>query len=218
MGISTATKGVAGTALGDVVILDEHPIWVDALERILSEGGIRVVGKATDPETALQLVCSQQPDALLAPLALASSEMDALELLGRARERRPGLLLVVFASHDDGFHLSAAASARADAYLAKTAAAAQVLETVRACLGGERRTADNGHAPIPALTQRELEIVTLAARGYTNAQIAERLWITRWTVKYHLANAYKKLGVSNRTQAARRLFERRLSGHAPCSV
>jgi len=68
-----------------------------------------------------------------------------------------------------------------------------------------------------ALTQRELEIVTLAARGYTNSQIAERLWITRWTVKYHLANAYKKLGVSNRTQAARQLFERRLSGHAPCS-
>ena len=203
---------------GDVVILDEHPIWVDALEKILSDAGIRVVGKATTPETALQLVCSKQPDALLAPLVLDNSEMEALELLGRARERRPGLLLVVFASHDSGFHLSAAASARAEAYLPKTVPAAKVVETVRACLRGERRPAKNGDVAHPALTRRELEIVTLAARGHTNAQIAERLWITRWTVKYHLANAYKKLGVSNRTQAARRLFERRLSGRPPCSA
>ena len=57
-----------------------------------------------------------------------------------------------------------------------------------------------------------------AARGYTNTQIAERLWVTRWTVKYHLTNAYKKLGVSNRTQAAGRLSERRLSGRPPCAV
>jgi DNA-binding NarL/FixJ family response regulator len=204
--------------LGEVVVLDEHPIWIDALEMILAKGGIRVVGKATDPATALELVCSKEPDALIAPLVLGNSEMEALELLGRARERRPRLRLIVFASHDDGFQLSAATSVGADAYLPKTVTAVKVLETVRACLEGEHRPAPCAEAVAsPALTRRELEIVTLAARGYTNSQIAERLWVTRWTVKYHLANAYKKLGVSNRTQAARRLFERRLSGHAPCS-
>ncbi len=218
MGSAAANTRRAERTLGEVVILDEHPIWVDAIERILSESGIRVVGKAVSPETALELVRSKQPDALIAPLVLANSEMEALELLGRARERRPGLRLIVFASDDNGFHLSAAASARAEAYLPKASSAAKVVETVRACLKGERRPVANGEVAVPALTQRELEIVTLAARGYTNAQIAERLWITRWTVKYHLANAYKKLGVSNRTQAARRLFERRLSGRAPCSA
>jgi len=214
---ATANKRRAERALGEVVILDEHPIWVNALETILSGGGVRVVGTTTSPKRALELVCSKQPDALIAPLVLANSEMEALELLGRARERRPGLRLVVIASYDNGFHLSAAASAQADAYLPRTVSAAEVVDTVRACLVGESRPAIGGEVATPSLTQRELEIVTLAARGYTNAQIAERLWITRWTVKYHLANAYKKLGVSNRTQAARRLFERRLSGHAPCS-
>ena len=63
----------------------------------------------------------------------------------------------------------------------------------------------------PALTARELEIVHLVARGYTNAQIAQRLWVTKWTVKFHLVNAYRKLGVSNRTQAARYLFDHGLS-------
>jgi DNA-binding CsgD family transcriptional regulator len=65
--------------------------------------------------------------------------------------------------------------------------------------------------PPPALTARELEIVHLVARGYTNVQIAQRLWVTKWTVKFHLANAYRKLGVSNRTQAARYLFDHGLS-------
>jgi DNA-binding NarL/FixJ family response regulator len=200
------------------VILDEHPIWVAALETILTGAGIRVAGKTTSAQAALELVCSKQPDALIAPLELADSEMEALELLGRARERRPGLRLIVFASRDDTFHLSAAASVQAEAYLAKTVSAAKLVETVSACLSGEQGPAVNGDVAGPALTQRELEIVSLAARGYTNAQIAQRLWVTRWTVKYHLANAYKKLGVTNRTQAARRLFERRLSGHAPCSA
>lgn len=200
------------------MILDEHPIWVEALETILTEAGIRVAGKTTSPQAALDLVCSKQPDALIAPLGLDGSEMEALELLGRARERRPGLRLVVLAPHDDGFHRSAAASVRADAYLPKTVSAATLVETVGACLSGEQSPAANGDADGPALTQRELEIVSLAAQGYTNAQIAQRLWVTRWTVKYHLQNAYKKLGVTNRTQAARRLFERRLSGSAPCSL
>ena len=144
--------------------------------------------------------------------------MEAVELFGRARERRPGLRLVVFAAQDDGFNLSAARSARADAYLPKTASAATVVETVLACLSGESRPVVAGDGVCPALTHRELEIVSLAARGYTNEQIAQRLWVTRWTVKYHLANAYKKLGVTNRTQAARRLSERRLSGREPCSA
>jgi DNA-binding NarL/FixJ family response regulator len=216
--IATPEKPGARGALGEVVILDEHPIWVEAVETILSEAGIRVVGKTTSAEEALALVCSEQPDVLIAPLELANSELEALELLGRARERRRGLRLVVFASRDDGFHLSAAASVRAEAYLPTTVTAAKVVETVKACLSGERSPALNGDVASPALTQRELEIVSLAARGYTNAQIAQRLWVTRWTVKYHLANAYKKLGVTNRTQAARRLFERRLSGRSPCSA
>ena len=201
-----------------VVILDEHPIWVDALEGILVEAGVPVIGTATSAAAALELISSNDVDALLAPVVLESSEMEAVELFGRARERRPGLRLVAFAASDNGFSLSAAQSARADAYLPKTASAETVVETVRACLTGERRPVVCNDAAGPALTMRELEIVSLAARGYTNAQIAQRLWVTRWTVKYHLANAYKKLGVTNRTQAARRLAERRVSGRSPCSA
>jgi DNA-binding NarL/FixJ family response regulator len=219
VGVRTTIReaGDRATALGEVVLVDEHPIWLDALEAILSANGIRVVGKATTPEAALGLVCSEQPGVLIASLDLPSSEMDGVELLRRARERSPEIRIVSFASHDDAFSLSAAVSAGADAYLPKTAAAPEVMETVRECLLGEGRAAStreplgNGEQTKPALTGRELEIITLAARGYTNAQIAQRLWVTQSTVKFHLVNAYRKLGVSNRTQAARYLFEQRLS-------
>ena len=217
MGIITLEQRPIREA-AEVVILDEHPIWLAALETILAEAGIHVIGTATSAETALELVCSLQPDALIAPLVLGDSEMEAVELFGRARERRPGLRLVAFAAHDDEYNLSAARSARADAYLPKSVSAATVVETVQACLSGESRLVIAEDATSPALTHRELEIVSLAARGYTNTQIAQRLWVTRWTVKYHLTNAYKKLGVANRTQAARRLSEGRRSGRAPCSM
>lgn len=204
---------------GEVVLLDEHPIWLDALETVLSSNGMRVIGKTTSPEAALDLVGSEQPDAIVASIELPSSEMGGLEFVRRARRQSPDLRIVAFSTFDDELHLSVAASAGADAYLPKTANASEVAETVRECLC-DRKKRSQGPSdrepregiPRPALTARELEIVQLVARGYTNGQIAQKLWVSRSTVKFHLINAYRKLGVSNRTQAARYLFDHGLSG------
>jgi DNA-binding NarL/FixJ family response regulator len=201
---------------GTVVLLDEHPIWLEGLETVLSSNGIDVIGRATSAEAALELVESERPDALVASIELTGSEMDGFECLRRARERSPELRIVAFSTYNDPFHLSTAAAAGADAYLPKTADGREIAETILACLatGSERSGCSHelecSPAP-PALTARELEIIHLVARGYTNAQIAERLWVTKWTVKFHLVNAYRKLGVSNRTQAARYLFDHGLS-------
>jgi DNA-binding NarL/FixJ family response regulator len=215
---TTIREAANGHAAGDgeVVLLDEHPIWLDALEHVLSAEGVTVVGKATSPEAALALLESERPAGLVASVELPGSSMDGFECLRRARERRPGLRIVAFSTHHDPFHLSAAATAGADAYLPKTAKAGEVADTVRSCLAsGSKRSGCSRELaelpPPPALTARELEIVHLVARGYTNVQIAQRLWVTKWTVKFHLANAYRKLGVSNRTQAARYLFDHGLS-------
>ena len=69
------------------MLLDEHPIWLDALEKVLSSEGITVVGKATSPEAALALVESEKPDGLVASVELPGSDMDGFECLRRARER-----------------------------------------------------------------------------------------------------------------------------------
>jgi DNA-binding NarL/FixJ family response regulator len=201
-----------------VLLLDEHPIWLDALETVLTAHGIHVIGKVTSPEAALKLLDSEKPAALVASVELPGCDMDGVECLRRARERSPGLRIVAFSTHHDPFHLSAAATAGADAYLPKTAAASEVAATIHDCLANGNAYKRNACSrepdeatTVPALTARELEMVHLVARGYTNAQIAERLWVTKWTVKFHLVNAYRKLGVSNRTQAARYLFDHGLA-------
>jgi DNA-binding NarL/FixJ family response regulator len=204
-------------SVGVAVLLDEHPLWLDGLERALAAVGVTVAGKATSPEAALDLVLTVQPDALVASMELPNAEMDGVECLRRARERVPGLRLVALSTQHDAFHLAAAAAAGAHAYLPKTVEATELATTVLECLANTdknvtcisraRQLNGNGATVQPALTPRELEILYLVARGYTNAEIAERLWVTKWTVKFHLANAYRKLGVSNRTQAARFFFE-----------
>src|SRR6476619_1219553 len=96
---------------GMVVLLDEHPIWLDALETVLRSSGIVVAGKATSPEAALALVESEKPDVLVASIDLPGSDMDGFECLRRARERSPHLRIVAFSTYHDPFHLSAAATA-----------------------------------------------------------------------------------------------------------
>jgi DNA-binding NarL/FixJ family response regulator len=203
----------SGAVRRDVVLLDEQPIWLVGLAAVLSAHGIRVLGTATTPERALELVEATSPLGLVASVELQGPDMDGVECLRRARERFPGLRIVAVSTHNDVFHLNEAAAAGADVYLPKTADPDDVAATIGDCLANGRssracaRRLEDPSAGGPGLTARELEIVHLAARGFTNAEIAQRLWVTKWTVKFHLANAYRKLGVSNRTQAARYLFE-----------
>jgi two-component system, NarL family, response regulator LiaR len=212
-------NGGPRATLGSVVLLDEYPIWLGALDGILGAADVAVVAKVTSPEAALEAVCRERPDALITSLELPSSNVDPVEFFRRVRERAPRIRIVAISNDGNAAQMRAALTAGADAYLPRRAEAHEVAEAVRECLRGEPGPAklqvvsedydDSGHA---RLTTRELEIVLLVARGFTNADIAQRLWVTKWTVKFHLANAYRKLGVSNRTQAARYLFERGLSG------
>src|SRR5947209_16065407 len=150
--IREAHNGRHVESVGDVVLLDEHPIWLDALEAVLSANGIRVTGKTTSPEAALELVESEQPDALVTSIDLPGSPIDGVDLLRRARRRWPDLRTVAFSTYDDPFHASAAATAGADAYLPKTADASEVAETIRTCLanGSHPRTPDPDLAKSPA--------------------------------------------------------------------
>src|ERR1044072_7899013 len=109
-----------------VVLLDEHPIWLDALEHVLSTQGISVVGKATSPEAALDLVESEKTDGLVASVELPGSDMDGFECLRRARERSPELRIVAFSTHHDPFPLSTPATAGAAAYLPHNPAGAAI--------------------------------------------------------------------------------------------
>jgi two-component system response regulator DevR len=204
---------VSPRAAQTAVILDEHPLWLEAVEGVLDKIGIQVTGKATSPSQALRLIEEARPDLLVADLPQSSGTVDAAAFLEKARQLVPDLRTIVLSAHTDSSHIDAALGAGAAAYLAKTTHPDDLASAVRQSFNHDYLT--DGRAARPAispvkssenqanLTRREREILELVAEGHSNAQLARMLWVTEQTVKFHLSNIYRKLHVSNRTEASR---------------
>ena len=199
----------------DAVVLDPHPIWLDAVEMVLARIGATVVVKTSSAREALHAIEREQPQLLTLELEASAGEPDGFEVIRRARTLAPGIRAIVLSAHHDTAHIDAALAAGAAAYVVKTAHPDDVASAVRQAFehsvylaGGGRPAA--GAAPrtstsdLPGgLTRRELEILRLVAEGHSNSQLARMLWVTEQTVKFHLSNIYRKLGVANRTEASR---------------
>jgi DNA-binding NarL/FixJ family response regulator len=195
------------------VICDSHPMWLDAVEQVLRQIGVNVVGKTTSTTEALSLVEKHQPDLLITELE--SGDVSGLVLIERARAAAPSVRPIVLSMHAESQVIDSALSAGAVAYVVKTAHPEDLASAVRQAfshsvyLAGRREVAvapaTNGSSvdEHPDLTKRELEILRIVAEGHSNAELARMLWVTEQTVKFHLSNIYRKLDVANRTEASR---------------
>jgi DNA-binding NarL/FixJ family response regulator len=192
------------------VLLDPHPLWLDALERVLARIGVQVVAKADSPRTALAALEEQRPDLLVTELA-AESGADRVAWLRRLLERARGTKTIVLSRHDQPELIDAALQAGAVAFVIKTAHPDDLVSAVRQVfdhsvyLGPAGLPPPDPAAPdaLNELTPREREILRLLVEGHSNAQLARMLWVTEQTVKFHLSNIYRKLGVTSRVEAAR---------------
>jgi DNA-binding NarL/FixJ family response regulator len=198
------------------VLFDRHPLWLEAVERVLNGLDIEVAGKALGSEEALELVREHRPDVLVGEVNGENGRLDALELIRSARGVDPSLKVIVLSASDDPQRINAAFSFGAVAYVVKTAHPDDLASAVRQVLdrsvflpeaqtpvGAPPARDDETDAESPMLTRREHEILQLVAEGYSNAELARMLWVTEQTVKFHLSNIYRKLGVPNRTGASR---------------
>jgi len=195
------------------VILDKYPIWLDALERMLRELEFEPVGKTTHAGHALDLVKRHSPSLFLLDIDTNGSEPDGLTCLKEACAASPSMRAVVVSAWDDPDSIDAALAAGAVAYVVlKSAEPGDLASAIRQVFGRSlylagvvqsRPTAAPGDAEAAGLTRREREILGLVAEGGTNGEVARRLWVTEQTVKFHLANIFRKLEVTNRTQASR---------------
>jgi DNA-binding NarL/FixJ family response regulator len=199
------------------VVLDPHPIWLDAVEVVLGRIGVPVVGKTSSGREALTTVEARKPGLLILELDGLPGEPDGFEVIRRAKALVPSLQAIALSAHHDASHIDGALAAGAAAYVLKTAYPEDVTSAVRQAFGlsvtlaGASRPQTPTVRPLPAmapdapggLTRRELEILRLLADGHSNSQLARMLWVTEQTVKFHLSNIYRKLGVANRTEASR---------------
>jgi DNA-binding NarL/FixJ family response regulator len=206
-----------------VVLLDQHPLWLDVIEQVLTRSGMRVVGKATSPEEAFDVLKRTRPYAFVAEIGLHYPAMDGVTLLREVRKAMPSLRMIVLSAAEDRELIEAAFAAGALAYIVKKAHPDDVGTAIRQTFdlsiffaqdyaGGlptpqpveEAQSANGAGAPADhGLTRRELEILQIMAEGYSNGELAKMLWVTEQTVKFHLSNIYRKLNVANRTEASR---------------
>ena len=199
------------------ILLDRQPLWLEAVERVLERIDVNVVGKATAPKSALELIQRHRPDVFVTGIEMDEGEMDGITCIRQARELAPAIRAVVLSSYTSTEYIDKALDAGAVAYVMKSAHPDDLASAIRQAFehsvyfAGSRPAAAAAEASWPRavdaevldLTRREREILQLVAEGHSNAKLAKMLWVTEQTVKFHLSNVYRKLNVSNRTEAAR---------------
>jgi DNA-binding NarL/FixJ family response regulator len=200
------------------MIVDVHPLWLDAMSRLLQAVGVDVVVKSTNPSELMELVGDHQPDVLVIGLGAGPADAELLEAIPEIRRACPDVKVVLLAPTRDARAIETAFSIGVSAYCMKSAEPDDLMAAIRQSfeqsifLAASRsvrvdrvETPDTSRLPEHAghLTKREIEILRLVAEGYSNSQAAEMLWVTEQTVKFHLSNVYKKLNVANRTEASR---------------
>jgi DNA-binding NarL/FixJ family response regulator len=185
------------------------PLWVAALSELAERSDLRVVGSASDFAAALALIEQQRPDVFITDIDVDDGEFD-LEIVRSARRIDTKVRVVVLSRDDRPTWITAAFAAGVDLYARADADPADLSVGIRQLFNPSIFVAADWMLPtggqqagvVQPLTPREAEILRLVAEGHTNGALASMLSVTEQTIKFHLSNVYRKLQVSNRTEAS----------------
>jgi DNA-binding NarL/FixJ family response regulator len=201
-----------------LVLADDHSLVRQGLRALLeSEHGFRVVGEAGNGLDALRVVEQLQPRILV--LDLMIPELSGLEVTRQLRKRSPKTRVIILSMHKDESYVMQALKNGAAAYVLKDSSAQELIKAVHEALANRHYLSPPlGHAaveaylresnaeqfdPYSSLSDREREVLQLAAEGHTNGAIGKRLYISPRTVEVHRANMMAKLGLRNHTELIR---------------
>jgi DNA-binding NarL/FixJ family response regulator len=191
-----------------VVIVTDNGFAAEAIRRSFrGTSGVRVAGYVDGRRACGTTVAEAAPDVVIVDEMTWSA--NAVARIAEVRRALPSAKIIVLSAQPDAEWLGDAVRAGADAAIAKTVQPTTLGLLVREIWAGtihhafvSRRPVASASATHDTLTPRELEILQLVARGSSNGLIARQLWVTEQTVKFHLSNVYRKLGVANRTEAS----------------
>ena len=205
-----------------VILADDHAVVRQGIRQFLEAGGdILVVAEASDGEQALRLARDHVPDVVV--LDIQMPRQSGIDVARAIRSERLPVGILILTAFDDEPYIRAVLQAGANGYVLKTADADDIVDAVRSVHEGKsvldpsiaRRLmsqlarSDDALA-VEALTERELDVLRLTARGYTNKAIGAQLSISDRTVQGHLAKIYGKLHAASRTEAVMRAVTLRL--------
>ena len=198
-----------------VLVADDHPLVLEGIKRVLDDvDGIEVVGEANRGDRVLPLIGRTDPDLVLLDVRMPG--LDGLSCLDQIRSRYPKVKVVVISGFSDRVHVDAALRRGASGYIVKSVDPCDLPAALRQAVKGTVFHAvgiedDSASAKEIGLTERELTILRAVARGLSNQAIGKECWVTEQTVKFHLTNIYRKLGVSNRAEAVHFAYQHGLA-------
>ncbi|MFA9463450.1 MAG: response regulator [Velocimicrobium sp.] len=197
----------------NIIIVDDHSMIREGLKQLLElDGDIKVIGEAGDGIECLNLLEKTQPDVLL--LDINMPNINGLQVLAELKKRKMDIKILILTIHNEIEYLLKAVDMGVDGYVLKDSNSFLLKEAITAVYQG-RNYIQPSLAPLlrekisnvqkskraTNLTKRELQVVELLGEGLYNKEIAERLFISEKTVKNHVSSIFKKIGVTDRTQA-----------------
>lgn len=207
-----------------VVVVDDHPMWRDGVRADLeADGRARIVGEAANAEEAVTVTTRERPDLVLLDLNMPG--LPGMVAIRRIAERLPGIRMLVLSASAAEPDVLEAVKAGASGYLLKSATGTELVDAVHQVAAGEpvfsaslaalvlgefRRVAAGGGDRGQGLTERETEVLRLVAKGYTYAEIADRLVISVRTVQNHVQSILGKLQLRGRYELMRYAIHRGL--------
>jgi two-component system, NarL family, response regulator NreC len=199
-----------------ILITDDHGVLRAALRALLkNEADMEVVGEAADGTEALRLAAELHPDVILLDMSMPG--VSGMEVARELHQTLPDVRVLVLTVHEDEYMVREALQVGAAGYIIKRAFDTELINAIRSVANGDlyvhpaltRILVREHNAPavlphtVSSLTRREMEVLQLIARGYTNAQVAEELSLSVRTVETHRSNLMDKLGLSNRVEIVR---------------
>ncbi len=199
-----------------LVIADDHSMIREGLKQLLElEGQFKVIAEASDGVECLEILSKEVPDVLLLDINMPNKNgLDVLKELNQSGNRKVKVLVLTV--HNEVEYLIKAVELGVDGYVLKDSESSELKKAIMTILNGETYiqpdlipmlnakmiSMENDHDKIDSLTKRELDVLKNLAIGMYNKEIATKLEISERTVKNHVSNIFKKIGVSDRTQAA----------------
>jgi DNA-binding NarL/FixJ family response regulator len=212
-----------GTGMITIVLADDHQVVRQGFRALLeTEPDLKVIGEAADGDKAVQLVENLQPDVLVLDLVMTGT--NGLEVTRQVAKRSPKTAVVILSMYSSDDYVLEALRAKAKGYVLKESGADELVTAIRVVVSGRRyiapplservidtflNMADGERTDsYDGLTAREREVLYMAARGIKNAEIADKLFISRRTVEAHRTNMMRKLGLHSQIQLVRYAMQR----------
>ena len=203
-----------------IFIVDDHPVVIEGIRSLLqNEKGIEWAGHAMNAASCIGFFVNNTADVILMDISMPG--MDGVELCAVVKEKYPGIFILGLSTFNQGLYIKKMMENGASGYILKNSTKEELLTAIHTITGGgiffsgeagealKEHQKSSGHQ-LPELSPREKEILGLIAEGYTNPQIAEKIFLSSFTVDSHRKNLLAKLNVKNTASLIRLAVERKL--------